>query len=396
MLSNRVLNMQESPIRKLVPYADEAKKKGMKVYHLNIGQPDIKTPDSMLNAIKNYSSDIISYGYSQGEPFLRKAISEYFLHYNIKVDENEIIITTGGSEAILFAFATITDVGDEILAFEPYYTNYNGYAQMSDIKIVPVTTKAETGFAIPEDKEIEKKISPKTKGILICSPNNPTGAVQTEKDLKRLTKLAEKHNLFIISDEVYREFIYGTIKYRSMLHFEDVKDRVIVVDSISKRYSACGARVGCLISKNKEITKNVLKLAQARLCPPVVEQVGAEAAYKMTFDYFKEVQLEYKQRRDAMYNSLSNMDGVFIEKPQGAFYMVAKLPVNDSDNFAKWILSDFNHNNETLMVAPAAGFYSTKGMGKDEIRLAYVLEVNKINKAMKILEKALDEYPGTV
>ncbi len=395
MISERVKNMQASPIRKLVPFADEAKAKGINVYHLNIGQPDIKTPESILNAIKNFSSEIIAYGYSQGEPFLRKAISDYFKKYDAIVSPDDMIITTGGSEAILFAFSVVGDTDDEIIVFEPYYTNYNGYAAMSNIKLVPVTTKAEDGFALPTSKEIEKKINKKTKAILICSPNNPTGTIYPEKDLLRITEIAKKHNLFIISDEVYREFVYGDIKYRSMLNFDDVKDRVIVVDSISKRYSACGARIGYIISKNKEIMEGVMKLAQARLCPPVVEQVAATAAYKMDFGYFKEVQQEYKKRRDIMFNSLKNVEGVILEKPQGAFYMVVKLPVDDSEDFAKWLLKDFHYNNETVMVAPAGGFYATKGKGKDEIRLAYVLEERKLINAMRILKEALKKYPGT-
>jgi aspartate aminotransferase len=393
MISKRVNNMQESPIRKLVPFADEAKTKGIKVYHLNIGQPDIKTPDSVLNAIKNYSSDIIAYGYSQGEPFLRKAISDYFKKYDAVVSPDDMIITTGGSEAILFAFTVVGDIDDEIIVFEPYYTNYNGYAAMSNINLIPVTTKAEDGFALPSSEEIEKKIGEKTRAILLCSPNNPTGTIYPEKDLLRIIEIAKKHNLYIISDEVYREFIYGDIKYKSMLHFEDVKERVIVVDSISKRYSACGARIGYIISKNKDIMKGVMKLAQARLCPPVVEQVAATAAYKMDFRYFKEVQQEYKKRRDIMFDALKEIEGVVLEKPQGAFYMVVKLPINNSDDFAKWLLSDFNYKNETVMVAPAGGFYSTKGKGEDEIRLAYVLEENKLLKSMKIIKEALKEYP---
>ncbi len=393
MISERVNNMQESPIRKLVPFADEAKAKEINVYHLNIGQPDIKTPDSILNAIKNYSSEIIAYGYSQGEPFLREAISDYFKKYDAEVSPDEMIITTGGSEAILFAFTVVGDIDDEIIVFEPYYTNYNGYAAMSNIKLIPVTTKAEDGFALPASEEIEKKIGKKTKAILICSPNNPTGTIYPEEDLSRIIEIAKKHNLYIISDEVYREFIYGDTKYKSMLHFENAEDRVIVVDSISKRYSACGARIGYIISKNKEIMKGVMKLAQARLCPPAVEQVAATAAYKMDFRYFREVQQEYQKRRDIMFDALKEIEGVVLEKPQGAFYMVVKLPINNSDDFAKWLLKDFHYNKETVMVAPAGGFYATKGKGEDEIRLAYVLEENKLLKSMKIIKEALKIYP---
>ncbi len=393
MVSKRIRNMQESPIRKLVPFADKAKSRGIKVYHLNIGQPDIKTPKPVLNAIKNFSQEIIAYGYSQGEPFLRKVISEYFKNYDISVNPDDIIITTGGSEAILFAFSVVADIDDEIIVFEPYYTNYNGYAAMSNIKLVPVTTKAENGFALPSSEEIENKIGKRTKAILLCSPNNPTGTIYPEKDLKRIIEIAKKHDLFIISDEVYREFIYGDIEYRSMLHFEEAKDRVIVVDSISKRYSACGARIGYIISKNKDVLSGVMKLAQARLCPPIVEQVAAAEAYMMSFSYFKEVQKEYKKRRDIMYKELKSIDGVVLELPMGAFYMVVKLPVKDSEHYARWLLEEFNYENETVMVAPAGGFYSTKGLGKDEIRLAYVLEEQKLKKAMYILKKSLEIYP---
>jgi len=393
MVSKRIKNMQESPIRKLVPFADQAKKKGVNVFHLNIGQPDIKTPEPVLNAIKNFSQEIIAYGYSQGEFFLRKAISDYFKNYNIEVSPDDMIITTGGSEAILFAFSVVADIDDEIIVFEPYYTNYNGYAAMSNIKLVPVTTKAENGFALPPTEEIEKKISDKTKAILICSPNNPTGTVYPKEDLERIVEIAEKHNLFIISDEVYREFIYGEIEYTSMLHFEVAKDRVIVVDSISKRYSACGARIGYIISKNKDVLNGVMKPAQARLCPPVVEQVAAAEAYRMSFSYFKEVQGEYKKRRDIMFNELKSIDGVVLELPMGAFYMVVKLPVKDSEHYARWLLEEFNYNNETVMVAPAGGFYSTPGLGADEIRLAYVLEEEKLKRAMNILKKSLEVYP---
>ncbi len=393
MVSERIKNMQESPIRKLVPFADQAKKKGVNVFHLNIGQPDIKTPDPVLNAIKNFSQEIIAYGYSQGELFLREAISDYFKNYNIEVSPDDMIITTGGSEAILFAFSVVADIDDEIIVFEPYYTNYNGYAVMSNIKLVPVTTKAENGFALPPTEEIEKKISDKTKAILICSPNNPTGTVYPKEDLERIVEIAEKHNLFIISDEVYREFIYGEIEYTSMLHFEVAKDRVIVVDSISKRYSACGARIGYIISKNKDVLNGVMKPAQARLCPPVVEQVAAAEAYRMNFSYFKEVQGEYKKRRDIMFNKLKSIEGVVLELPMGAFYMVVKLPVKDSEHYARWLLEEFNYNNETVMVAPAGGFYSTPGLGADEIRLAYVLEEEKLRRAMNILKKSLEVYP---
>ncbi len=393
MLSKRILNVQESPIRKLVPYADSAKKRGIKIYHLNIGQPDIKTPEPFLSAIKNYSNDIIAYGYSQGEPFLREAIADYFKNYGYSISSEEILITNGGSEAILFAFSAVADPNDEIIVFEPYYTNYNGYAELINVKLVPVTMKAEDGFSLPPSQDIEKKITDKTKAILVCSPNNPTGSVFSKEELSRVVEIAKKHNLFIISDEVYREFVYDQMSVApSMLSFDDYSERVIVVDSISKRYSACGARIGYVITKSKEVYSNILKLAQARLCPPVVEQKAAESAFRMELSYFDSIREEYKKRRDIMFEELTKIDGVILKKPKGAFYMIVKLPVEDSDDFSKWLLSDFSYEGETVMVAPGAGFYATKGKGKDEVRMAYVLEVDKLKRAMKIFKYGIEEY----
>ena len=396
MISNRVSTMQASPIRKLVPFADAAKKRGTYVYHLNIGQPDINTPPEIINAIRNFSASIIPYGYSQGEPYLREAICEYFTHYNLKVAPEQIVVTNGGSEAISFAFSIVADPGQEIIAFEPYYTNYNSYASTNDLKIVPVTTKAENGFALPPIDEIESRITHRTRAILLCSPNNPTGTVYTREEMKRVVDLALKHKLYIISDEVYREFIYDGAGYTSMLSFPEAEERVIVVDSISKRYSACGARVGYLVCKNKEVIGGAMKLAQARLCPTMVEQVGAAAGFRLSFDYFKTVQQEYKRRRDIMYKELKKIPGVVLEMPQGAFYMVVKLPIADSEDFARWLLESFEYEKQTVMVAPAQGFYSTTGMGTDEVRMAYVLECDKLEKAMKVFGEALKVYPGRI
>ena len=396
MISNRVSTMQASPIRKLVPFADAAKKRGTYVYHLNIGQPDINTPPEIINAIRNFSASIIPYGYSQGEPYLWEAICEYFTHYNLKVAPEQIVVTNGGSEAISFAFSIVADPGQEIIAFEPYYTNYNSYASTNDLKIVPVTTKAENGFALPPTDEIESRITHRTRAILLCSPNNPTGTVYTREEMKRVVDLALKHKLYIISDEVYREFIYDGAGYTSMLSFPEAEERVIVVDSISKRYSACGARVGYLVCKNKEVIGGAMKLAQARLCPPMVEQVGAAAGFRLSFDYFKTVQQEYKRRRDIMYKELKKIPGVVLEMPQGAFYMVVKLPIADSEDFARWLLESFEYEKQTVMVAPAQGFYSTTGMGTDEVRMAYVLECDKLEKAMKVFGEALKVYPGRI
>ncbi len=392
MLSKRIINLQESPIRKLVPYADEAKRRGIKIYHLNIGQPDIKTPKPFLDALKEYPKEVVAYGYSQGEPFLRSAISDYFKRYGYSVLEDEIIITNGGSEAILFAFSAIADPGDEIIVFEPYYTNYNGYAELINVKLVPVTMRAEDGFSLPDVKEIKEKITPKTRAILVCSPNNPTGSLFSKDELESIVKIAKENNLFIISDEVYREFVYdGEVAY-SLLNFSDYEEKIIVVDSISKRYSACGARIGYLITKSKEVYSNILKLAQARLCPPVIEQFAAEKAFLMDFSYFDSVREEYEKRRNIMYEELSSIDGVILKKPKGAFYMIVKLPVDNSEDFSKWMLSDFNYEGETVMVAPGAGFYATEGKGYDEVRIAYVLEVEKLKRAILVFKNGLSEY----
>jgi len=391
-ISERGKNIQASPIRRLVPLADSAKKRGIKVYHLNIGQPDIPTPEPVYEAIRNFNEKVLSYGPSQGLPELREEIAKYFNEYGIDLSMENVLITVGGSEAIHFAFSVIADPGDEIIIPEPYYTNYNGYASFAGIKIVPVTSKAEDGYRLPSVEEVESKITPRTKGILICSPNNPTGTVYNDEELGRIVYLAKKYDLFIIGDEVYKEFIYDGLKHRSILELKGVEDRTIVVDSISKRFSSCGARIGAIITRNKEVMDSLVRFAQARLCPPTIEQVGAIAAYRMGISYFKPINEEYQRRRDAMFSALERMEGVAIKKPQGAFYIFAKLPVDDADEFAQWLLRDFSVDGETVMVAPGNGFYGTEGLGKNEVRLAYVLNVESINRAMAIFEKGLKEF----
>ncbi len=391
-ISQRGKNIQASPIRRLVPLADEAKKRGIKVYHLNIGQPDIPTPETVFDAIKNFKERVLSYGPSQGLPELREEIAKYYREYGISLEMENVLITIGGSEAIHFSFSVIADPGDEMIIPEPYYTNYNGYASFAGIRIVPVTTKAEDGYRLPSVEEIESKITLKTKGILICSPNNPTGTVYSDEELGRIVYLARKYDLFIIGDEVYKEFIYDGLKHRSILELKGVEERTIVVDSISKRFSSCGARIGAIITRNRDVMDSLVRFAQARLCPPTIEQLGAIAAYRMGISYFKPINEEYQRRRDAMFSALEKMEGVTIKKPQGAFYIFAKIPVEDADLFAQWLLRDFSVNGETVMVAPGNGFYGTEGLGKNEIRLAYVLNEESINKALAIIEKGLKEF----
>lgn len=391
-ISKRAESIQESPIRKLSSVAAETKKRGIQIYHLNIGQPDIPTPEVFYDAIRAFSEKVLSYGPSDGIIELKKAMMNYFERYEIYLNPENITITYGGSEAVYFAFNIIGDPGDEILIPEPFYTNYNGYATLSNLNIVPIPTDAESGFHLPDISVIEKKITPRTKAILLCSPNNPTGTIFSEVEIRGLGKLAKKHNLFIIADEVYKEFTYDGSKHFSVLEMEDVRDRVIVVDSISKRYSSCGARVGAFISRNEKVMAAVLKFAQARLCPPTLEQLGAVATYALPQSYFEDIKTEYQKRRDILFEILTENKDIVLKKPEGAFYLMAKLPVDNSDNFAKWMLESFNVNNETVMVAPGGGFYSTDGMGNNEVRIAYVLEEEKLKKAGRILLEAIDEY----
>ncbi|MFB0564766.1 MAG: pyridoxal phosphate-dependent aminotransferase [Candidatus Aminicenantaceae bacterium] len=391
-ISRRGLEIQPSPIRKLKPYADKAKERGIHVYFLNIGQPDIPTPKPVLDAIHNYEEKVLSYGPAQGFLELRQAIADYFNKYQISLDAENIVITIGGSEAIHFSFSAIADPGQEIIIPEPYYTNYNGYATFADVKIVPLTLRVEDGFRLPTREEIEARITSKTRALLICSPNNPTGTVYSPEEIERIISVATKYDLFLIGDEVYKEFVYDGGTHKSILEYEEVKERVIVVDSISKRFSCCGARIGAVITWNEEIYQAVLKFAQARLCPPSVEQKAALAAYRMGMEYFQPVREEYQKRRDILYEGLKDIPGIVIRKPQGAFYIIVRLPIQDAEHFVQWMLNDFNLDKETVMVAPAGGFYGSSGKGKDEIRIAYVLKEKDLRRAIEVFKAGLDKY----
>ncbi len=391
-LSKRIISMQESPVRKLVPIATKVKKAGKKVYHLNIGQPDIETPKVFMEAINNYDTKIIKYSFSQGEPVLINAIRDYFRRDNIIFNEDEILITNGGSEALTFATIALCDPGDEILVPEPFYTNYSGFTSGVNVTIKPITTKAENGFHLPSKKDIVKLITPKTKAILFSNPGNPTGTIFTIDELKMIAEIANEHDLFIISDEVYRGFAFDGLKGISMGSIKEAKERTIIIESVSKRYSACGARIGSLSSKNKELIHNVLKLCQARLCVATLEQIGAAALYELDDEYTNYVKDEYQTRRDIVYKTLSEIPGVVCEKPTGAFYVVAKLPVENAEDFIIWMLEEFEDNHETIMMAPAEGFYVTEGLGKDEVRIAYVLNTKDMQRAMELLKKGLNQY----
>ena len=391
-LSQRITSMQASPVRKLVPFAVEAKSRGKKVYHLNIGQPDIKTPQSFFDAVKNFKDDVLEYSFSQGMPELIDSISKYYKNFNMDFRQDEILITNGGSEALLFCMIAICDPEDEILAPEPFYTNYNGFASAVNVFIKPITTRAEEGFHLPSRDEITCRINSKTKAILLSNPGNPTGVVYTKKEVEMIASIAIEHDLFIIADEVYREFVYDGLEYTSFGNIESVEDRVIIVDSISKRYSACGARIGSIASKNKELMAQILKLCQGRLCVPTLEQIGAIEIYKTPQSYLQEVNEEYKRRRDILYSALQKMDDVICKEPKGAFYVVAKLPVRDAEEFVIWLLKEFDLDGETVMLAPAEGFYSTPGLGKDEVRLAYILNCEDLTRAMEIMSAGLKAY----
>jgi aspartate aminotransferase len=391
-ISKRGQLMPSSPIRKLVPYAEAAKKKGIRVYHLNIGQPDIVTPPAMLEAVKNSDFTILEYSHSAGNESYRQKLTQYYASVGIEVTAKEIIITTGGSEAIQFGMLACLDAGDEVIIPEPFYANYNGFAVAAGVTVIPVTSYIEDGFALPPISELEKKITPRTKAIIICNPNNPTGYLYTAAEMDQLKELVLKYNLFLFSDEAYREFCYEG-KHISAMHLKGVEEQVILMDTISKRYSACGARIGALITKNKSVLEAVMKLAQARLSPPSFAQIAAEAAIDLPSDYFQETQEEYRSRRDLLVARLNAIPGVFCPNPGGAFYAIARLPINDSDQFCQWLLEDFAFEGKTIMLAPATGFYGTPGLGKDEVRLAYVLNKTDINTAMDCLEKALAIYP---
>lgn len=391
-ISNRARECQESPIRKLAGFANDAKARGVHIYHLNIGQPDIPTPEAFYKNINDFPGKVLAYGPSDGLPELKEAMIDYFANYNIPLEKEHICITVGGSEAVSFAFAVIADHGDEVIVPEPFYTNYNGFATMTGVKLVPVVTEAETGFHLPDLSEIELKITNRTRAILICSPNNPTGTVFTEEEIRLLGDVAREYDLFLVADEVYKEFTYEGEKHFSVLELEELADRVIAMDSISKRYSACGARVGAVMSRNTDVMQSILKFAQARLCPATLDQVGAIGAYRLPMDYFKDIKNEYQERRDILCDTLTTNKDILLRKPKGAFYIMAKLPVDDSDNFARWMLESFNVDQETVMVAPGAGFYSTPGKGKQEVRMAYVLETHKLEKAAKIFLEGIEKY----
>ena len=393
-ISHKGLSMPESPIRKLVPFAEKAKKNGKQVFHLNIGQPDIQTPQVALDAISNFSKKVVEYSHSAGFESYRIGLSKYYQNIGIEVDHNDLMVTTGGSEALLFALSSCLDQDDEIIIPEPFYANYNGFSKSSGVIVKPITTKIENGFALPDINEFEKLITSKTKAILICNPGNPTGYLYSKEELEILRDIVLKHDLFLFADEVYREFAYDGHVHYSVLNLDGLNDHAVVIDSTSKRYSMCGIRIGCIVSKNKEVISTALKFAQARLSPPTFGQVAAEAALQTPKSYFDKVSSEYLSRRDLLVNSLNKIDGVICPKPKGAFYAIAQLPVDNADKFAQWLLEDFDFNGATLMVAPAEGFYSTPGEGLNQVRLAYVLNKESLIMAIKCLEEALKIYPG--
>ena len=390
--SKRLSSMQQSPIRKLAPFATAAKAEGVKVYHLNIGQPDIITPVGFFDAVKNFDKKVLEYAGSQGMPELIEAIRKYYTTYNIDFASEDIIITNGGSEALLFAFMAACDPGDNILVPEPFYTNYNGFSQCLNVEVKSVTTVAENGFHLPSKEEIIAKIDDKTSAILVVNPGNPTGCVYTKEEVQMIAEIAKEKDLWIIADEVYREFVYEGLEYTSFGHMKEVEDRVVIIDSVSKRYSACGARIGSIACKNKQFMAEIMKVCQGRLCVATIEQLGAAALYDTPKSYFQEVNDEYKRRRDTLYTELMKADGVICEKPMGAFYIVAKLPVENAEDFVAWMLKEFRRDNETVMCTPAEGFYSTPGLGKNEVRLAYVLKEEDLRRSGQLLKEALEEY----
>jgi aspartate aminotransferase len=393
-ISKKGVNMPESPIRKLVPFAEKAKKAGKKVYHLNIGQPDIKTPELALEAIHNFSDKVVEYSHSAGFESYRKGLAKYYQNLGIAINHDDIIVTTGGSEALLFALNTCLDNGDEIIIPEPFYANYNGFSTSAGVKVKPIATSIHDGFALPKIQEFEKLITSNTKAILICNPGNPTGYLYSKEELETLRDIVVKHDLFLIADEVYREFAYDGNVHHSVLNIEGMEEHAIVIDSTSKRYSMCGIRVGCIASKNKELMATAMKFAQARLSPPTFGQIAGEAALKTDVSYFEEVSAEYVSRRDVLVEGLNEIEGVFCPKPTGAFYAIAELPVDDADKFAQWLLEDFELDGKTIMVAPAAGFYATPNTGTRQVRIAYVLNKESLQKSIAILAAALKVYPG--
>ena len=393
-ISQKGCQMPASPIRKLVPFADEAKKRGVKIFHLNIGQPDIETPEIAMNAIRNTDIKVVEYSHSAGIPSYRKKLCEYYKRFDINISPDDIIVTNGGSEAIMFAMQTCLNEGEEVIIPEPFYANYNGFAKSSGVIVKPIHSVIKNGFALPPMADFEKAITKKTKAIMICNPSNPTGYLYSKEELETLRDIVLKHDLYLLSDEVYREFCYDGKTHYSAMCLKGIEENTILLDSISKRYSACGARIGFMISKNKEIMKAAMKFAQARLSPPTFGQVLGEAAIDTPKSYFDSVQKEYIARRNIVVESINKMPGCFCPNPSGAFYAVAKLPIDDSDKFCQWLLEDFHFENQTVMLAPASGFYSTPGAGKDEVRISYVLKLESLKGAMKCLEEALKVYPG--
>jgi aspartate aminotransferase len=393
-ISEKGKQMPASPIRKLVPYAEEAKLRGVKVYHLNIGNPDLPTPASAIQAIKNLNMKTIEYGHSAGDKSLRIKLASYYHNVGIEVDATNILITSGGSEALLFGMMSCMNTDEEAIVPEPFYANYYGFSLTAGMNIIPVTSSIEDGFALPPIEEFEKLITPRTKAIIICNPNNPTGYLYSKKELEILQGIVKKYNLFLFSDEVYREFCYEGKKHYSVMNLKGIEENVVLIDSMSKRFSACGIRVGALVSRNKDVISTALKFGQQRLCPPVLGQLAAEAALDSDDKYYSCIQEEYMHRRDYLVEAINQIPGVICPRPNGAFYVMARLPVDDSDRFAQWLLSDFNYENQTIMVAPGSGFYSTPGLGKREVRLAYVLKIDDLKMAIKCLAEALKVYPG--
>lgn len=391
-ISNKGTRMPESPIRKLVPFAESAKKRGLKVFHLNIGQPDIETPQVALNAVKNCNLDVLAYARSEGSEEYRDKLVNYYSAHKIHIKATDIVVTTGGSEALFFTIGSITDNGDEIIIPEPFYANYNGFATANGVVVKPIVSSIDNGFALPDITEFEKSITSKTKAIIICNPGNPTGYLYTKEEIKKLKEIVIKHDIFLIADEVYREFVYDGLEHYSVMQEESLTQHAILIDSVSKRYSMCGARIGCVISKNKELIATVLKFAQARLSPPTYALIASEAALETPQSYFTNVLDEYTNRRDTLIESLQQIEGVKVSKPKGAFYCITELPIQDSDHFAQWVLEKFDVNKETIMVAPASGFYSTKNSGKNQVRIAYVLKKEDLIKSVEILKSALKEY----
>ncbi len=391
-ISSKGLKMPQSPIRKLVPFAEAAKKRGVKVFHLNIGQPDIETPSVATEAVKNADVKVLSYARSEGSETYREKLVNYYKQNDINVKANDIVVTTGGSEALLFTIGSITDFGDEIIIPEPFYANYNGFATSNGVTVKPIISSIDDGFALPDISAFEKSITDKTRAIIICNPGNPTGYLYTKEEINKLKEIVLKHDIFLIADEVYREFVYDGLEHYSVMQEEALSQHAILIDSVSKRYSMCGARIGCVVSKNKELISTVLKYAQARLSPPTYALIASEAALETPQSYFTDVLDEYTDRRNTLIDALKSIEGVKVSKPKGAFYCIAELPVKDSDHFAQWILEEFNHNNETVMVAPASGFYSTRGSGKNQVRIAYVLKKEDLVRSVEILKFALEKY----